>query len=63
MLLVGVDHPCHQLTCTVGRQVANVQESNLRVISRAQELGVTFFDTADVYGPFTNEELLGMHLR
>jgi aryl-alcohol dehydrogenase-like predicted oxidoreductase len=26
---------------------------------RAVELGVTFFDTADVYGPFTNERLVG----
>jgi aryl-alcohol dehydrogenase-like predicted oxidoreductase len=31
----------------------------VRVIARAVELGVTHFDTADVYGPFTNEELLG----
>ena len=30
-----------------------------RVIGRALDLGVTMFDTADVYGPFTNEELLG----
>lgn len=28
-------------------------------IDRAIELGVTFFDTAEAYGPFTNEELLG----
>ena len=28
-------------------------------IERALELGVTFLDTADVYGPHTNEELLG----
>src|SRR6266700_1422059 len=28
-------------------------------IHRAIELGVTFFDTADVYGPFKNEELVG----
>jgi aryl-alcohol dehydrogenase-like predicted oxidoreductase len=28
-------------------------------IHRALELGVTFFDTADMYGPFTNERLLG----
>jgi aryl-alcohol dehydrogenase-like predicted oxidoreductase len=34
----------------------------LRVISRAFELGVTHFDTAAVYGPFTNEELLGRAL-
>lgn len=29
------------------------------VISAAVERGVTFFDTAEVYGPFTNEELVG----
>jgi aryl-alcohol dehydrogenase-like predicted oxidoreductase len=28
-------------------------------IQRALELGVTFFDTADMYGPFTNEKLVG----
>lgn len=32
-------------------------------IHRALELGVNFFDTADMYGPFTNEELLGRALR
>ncbi|MCB2379500.1 aldo/keto reductase [Hymenobacter sp. BT635] len=30
-----------------------------RTLHRAQELGVTFFDTADMYGPFLNEELVG----
>ena len=30
-----------------------------RTLHRARELGVTFFDTADMYGPFKNEELLG----
>ncbi|WFE36473.1 aldo/keto reductase [Micromonospora sp. WMMD975] len=34
-----------------------------RVIARAVDLGVTLFDTADVYGPFRNEELLGATLR
>lgn len=29
------------------------------LIRQAVELGITFFDTAEVYGPFTNEELLG----
>jgi aryl-alcohol dehydrogenase-like predicted oxidoreductase len=29
------------------------------LIAKAVELGVTFFDTAEVYGPFTNEELVG----
>lgn len=32
---------------------------SLRTLDRAVELGVTFFDTAEVYGPYTNEELLG----
>lgn len=32
---------------------------SIDVIHRAVELGVTFFDTADVYGPFTNEDLVG----
>jgi aryl-alcohol dehydrogenase-like predicted oxidoreductase len=32
-------------------------------IRRALDLGVTFFDTAESYGPFTNEELLGRALR
>ena len=31
-------------------------------IHRALELGVTFFDTADMYGPFTNEVLVGQAL-
>jgi aryl-alcohol dehydrogenase-like predicted oxidoreductase len=33
-----------------------------RVIGRALDLGVSMFDTADVYGPFTNEELVGRAL-
>ncbi len=31
----------------------------IATIHRATELGITFFDTADMYGPFTNERLLG----
>jgi aryl-alcohol dehydrogenase-like predicted oxidoreductase len=31
----------------------------LALLRKAVELGVTFFDTAEVYGPFTNEELVG----
>jgi aryl-alcohol dehydrogenase-like predicted oxidoreductase len=34
----------------------------MATIQRALELGVTFFDTADMYGPFTNERLLGKAL-
>jgi aryl-alcohol dehydrogenase-like predicted oxidoreductase len=35
---------------------------SIAVIHRAIELGVTLIDTADVYGPFTNEELVGRAL-
>jgi aryl-alcohol dehydrogenase-like predicted oxidoreductase len=31
----------------------------IALLRKAVELGVTFFDTAEVYGPFTNEELVG----
>lgn len=31
----------------------------IKVIREAVDLGVTFFDTAEIYGPFTNEELVG----
>lgn len=33
------------------------------LIHRAVDLGVTFFDTAEVYGPFINEELVGQALK
>jgi len=37
---------------------ADKQEA-IKVIRTAYEHGVTLFDTAEVYGPFTNEELVG----
>jgi aryl-alcohol dehydrogenase-like predicted oxidoreductase len=39
------------------------ETESIATIHRALELGVTFFDTADMYGPFTNEELVGRALR
>jgi aryl-alcohol dehydrogenase-like predicted oxidoreductase len=38
-------------------------EESLATIHRALELGITFFDTADVYGPHTNEQLVGRALK
>ena len=39
------------------------EEESLATIHCALELGVSFFDTADMYGPHTNEQLLGRALR
>ncbi|WP_381793386.1 aldo/keto reductase [Streptomyces niveus] len=36
---------------------------SIRTIHRALDLGVTFLDTAEVYGPFINEELVGRALK
>ena len=36
---------------------------SIRTIHRALELGVTFIDTAELYGPYTNEELVGEALK
>jgi aryl-alcohol dehydrogenase-like predicted oxidoreductase len=38
-------------------------EESIATIHRALDLGITFFDTADMYGPYTNEELVGRVLR
>jgi aryl-alcohol dehydrogenase-like predicted oxidoreductase len=38
------------------------QQDGIALIREAVDLGVTFFDTAQVYGPFTNEELVGKAL-
>src|SRR5207249_1225958 len=37
-------------------------EESIATIHRALELGVTLFDTADMYGPYVNEELVGRAL-
>ncbi|MDM0116241.1 aldo/keto reductase [Variovorax sp. J22R133] len=41
---------------------ADVQQG-IDIIRSAHDQGVTFFDTAEVYGPYTNEELVGKALR
>ena len=38
-------------------------EESIATVHRALELGMTFLDTADVYGPHTNEELVGRAIR
>lgn len=38
-------------------------DESIATIHRAIDLGITFFDTAEMYGPFANEELLGEAIR
>src|SRR5438094_726956 len=42
---------------------AGDDHESIATIHRAFDLGVTFLDTADMYGPYTNEELIGRALR
>jgi aryl-alcohol dehydrogenase-like predicted oxidoreductase len=39
------------------------EDESIATIHRALDLGVTFLDTADMYGPFTNERLVGRAIR
>lgn len=39
------------------------EKESVRLIRRAVDMGITFFDTAEAYGPWSNEELLGEALR
>jgi aryl-alcohol dehydrogenase-like predicted oxidoreductase len=48
---------CMSITANYGPPTDRAQ--GIRVIRDAYERGVTFFDTAEVYGPYTNEELVG----
>jgi aryl-alcohol dehydrogenase-like predicted oxidoreductase len=48
---------CMGLSSGYGPAVS--RENGIAIIRAAVDLGVTFFDTAEVYGPFANEELVG----
>jgi aryl-alcohol dehydrogenase-like predicted oxidoreductase len=51
---------CMGLNFGYGQTVA--REDGIALIRSAVDLGVTFFDTAEVYGPYTNEEMVGAAL-
>jgi aryl-alcohol dehydrogenase-like predicted oxidoreductase len=42
---------------------SNNDEESIKTIHHAVDLGITFFDTSDMYGPFKNEELLSKALK
>lgn len=58
--VAGLGFGCMGLSHGYGPAVE--KQEGIKVIRTAVELGVTFFDTAEVYGPFTNEELVGAAL-
>jgi aryl-alcohol dehydrogenase-like predicted oxidoreductase len=51
-----IGYGCMSLSGSYG---AADETESIATLHRARELGVTFFDTAEVYGPFHNEELIG----
>ena len=57
----AIDLGCMGMSFGYGKRHDTKEMTNL--IRKAVDLGVTFFDTAEVYGPFTNEELVGEALK
>jgi aryl-alcohol dehydrogenase-like predicted oxidoreductase len=53
---------CMGLTFSYDMESPRDEATSIAVIRQALDLGVTLIDTADVYGPYTNEELLGRAL-
>lgn len=54
---------CMSMSQSYGTAEDRDDRESIATIHRALELGVTFFDTAEAYGPYTNEELLGRALK
>jgi len=54
---------CMGMSYAYGTPEERDEEESIATIHRAMELGVTFFDTAEAYGPYTNEELLARALK
>ncbi len=52
-----IGHGCMSISANYGPPADRNQ--GIKVIRTAYEKGVTFFDTAEVYGPYTNEDLVG----
>ena len=53
---------CMGLTASYDMETPRDETTSIRVIRQALDLGMTLIDTADAYGPYTNEELVGRAL-
>ncbi|MDA8226697.1 MAG: aldo/keto reductase [Desulfitobacterium hafniense] len=60
LLVSAIGMGCMNLSFGTGK-AADINEG-IKVIRAGYEKGITFFDTAEAYGPFTNEELVGKAL-
>ena len=58
-----IGYGCMSLTGAYGQSGGPARADAIALIRRAAELGVTFFDTAEVYGPFANEDIVGEALQ
>ena len=54
---------CMGMSQSYGTDAERDEGESLATIARSLKLGCTFFDTAEAYGPYTNEELLGRALK
>src|SRR5690349_20783457 len=54
-----IGYGCMSLTGAYGNTGGPARADAVALIRRAADLGVTFFDTAEVYGPFANEDIVG----
>src|SRR5438270_10237735 len=54
---------CMGMSFAYGTPEERDERESIATIHRALELGVTLFDTAEAYGPYTNEELLARALK
>ena len=53
---------CMGMTASYDMETQRDEATSIAVIRRALDLGMTLLDTADAYGPYTNEELVGRAL-